>query len=297
MSSPQSKKDQPPAPTTAAHSLRDPEVLLDFLDRIGEGMYITNHAGDILDANPSTLEIFGFQNVEALRQQKASQLVDPDMRAEQIRALERDGSCRDFELLIRRPDGEIRWVLDSAYVFKTENGEVTYRGVLRDITIRKRLEGQLLEQSVRDPLTGSFNRRHLHEFERKVGDGAWGAIIFDIDHFKHYNDTFGHQAGDEVLVRFVRFLMRHVRADVSVVRMGGDEFLLLLPNANEETTARTAERVQAAANKEAPTPFSMGFASRTGHERLEATIHEADKNLYEVRTFLRAPNQERRKMQ
>jgi len=285
-------------PSPVKGTLRDPDVLRDFVDRIGEGMYVTNPAGEILDANPATLEIFGFSSVEAMRRKKASDLIDAEMRAEQNRILERDGSVRDYELMIRRPDGEIRWVLDSAYAFKDqETGEITYRGVLRDITIRKRLEGQLLEQSVRDPLTGGFNRRHLHEFERKLGDAPWGALIFDIDHFKHYNDTYGHQAGDAVLVGFVRFLMRHVRADASVVRMGGDEFLILLPNAGPEMTERTAERIHAAATKEAPTPFSMGYATRRGKERLEETINEADKNLYEVRTFLRSPNQERRKTQ
>jgi diguanylate cyclase (GGDEF)-like protein/PAS domain S-box-containing protein len=278
-------------------SLKDPDVLLELVNRIAEGVYITNHNGDIIDANPAMVQILGFRSLEELRRTRVQDFVDGEMRAEELKLLLRDGSVRDFELLIKRPDGEVRWVLDSAYAAREANGAITYHGVLRDITIRKRLEGQLLEQSIRDPLTGAFNRRHLNEFERKLGDQPWGVLIFDIDHFKHYNDTYGHQAGDMVLIRMVRFLMRHVRADSSIVRMGGDEFVVLLPNATLEQTAKTAERIQLAAQKEAPAPFSMGTGHRVDAEPLEKTIHNADQHLYEVRTFLRTPNQERRKTQ
>jgi diguanylate cyclase (GGDEF)-like protein/PAS domain S-box-containing protein len=279
-------------------TLKDPETLIDLVSRISEGIYVTNVAGEIIDANPAMINIMGFSSLEALQRHKVQDIVDPELRAEQVRLLFRDGSIRDFELLIKRPDGDVRWVLDSAYaVTDADTGETTYRGVMRDITIRKRLEGQLLEQSVRDPLTGSFNRRHLHEFERINGDAPWGCLVLDIDHFKHYNDTYGHQAGDVVLVSIVKFLTRHLRADASVVRMGGDEFLALLPNANVEQTDRTADRIQNAAAKESPAPFSMGHATRADREPLEKTVHRADQNLYEVRTFLRAPNQERRRNQ
>src|SRR5262249_8800883 len=88
-------------------ALKDPEVLVDFVDRIGEGMYITSASGEVLDANPATLEIFGFSSVEALRQQPVTKLVDAEMREQQLKLLTRDGSVRDFELMIRRPDGEI----------------------------------------------------------------------------------------------------------------------------------------------------------------------------------------------
>ncbi len=279
-------------------TLKDPETLVDLVSRVSEGVYVTNVRGEIIDANAAMVNIMGFSSLEALQRHKVQDLMDPEVRAEQVRLLHRDGSIRDFEVLIKRPDGDVRWVLDSAHaVTDPETGEVTYRGIMHDITIRKRLEGQLLEQSVRDPLTGSYNQRHLHEFERTLGDAPWGCLVVDIDHFKHYNDTYGHQAGDTVLISIVKFLTRHLRADASVVRMGGDEFLALLPNANIDQTNRTAERIQTAAAKEAPSPFSMGHATRADREPLEKTIHRADQNLYEVRTYMRSPNQERRRTQ
>ena len=78
-----------------------------------------------------------------------------------------------------------------------ETGETICHGILIDITQRKALEDQLLEYSIRDPLTGCYNRRYLdleqERLERETS--TWGAIIVDIDHFKDYNDRHGHQAG------------------------------------------------------------------------------------------------------
>jgi diguanylate cyclase (GGDEF)-like protein/PAS domain S-box-containing protein len=275
--------------------LNDPEVLIDLVSRISEGVYITNAEGKIIDANPALLNMMGLPTLEALQNYSVTELIDPVQRGEELIQLHREGFVNDFELTIHRPDGEVRVVLDSAYVARDPvTGESTYRGMVRDITPRKNLEGQLQEQSIRDPLTGCFNRRHLNDFEKKVGDRPWGCIVLDIDHFKHYNDTYGHQAGDDALVQITRFMLRHLRADASVVRMGGDEFLILLPCVDAARTEQTANRIEAAAAKEAPAPFSMGYASREPKESLEKTIHRADQNLYEVRTFRRVPNQERR---
>lgn len=276
-------------------TLKDPEVLLDLVDRVAEGIYVTNRKGEIIDANPAFLRMMGFKSIDELRNCSVTDIVDPEQRAQQIRQLQKHGTVRDFELQIRRRDGEIRTVLDTAYAVHDEHtGETVYRGVMHDITVRKRLEGQLLEQSVRDPLTGVYNRRYLAEFERKMAGAPWCCVMVDIDHFKHYNDTYGHQAGDEVLIKLTRFLMRHIRAEEGVVRMGGDEFLILMPHCDIDRCAKTAQRIEEAASKQSPAPFSMGYAAREGKESLEATIHRADKNMYEVRTVLRAPNQERR---
>ena len=209
--------------------------------------------------------------------------------------MRRDGRVDDFELALRRPDGSVVWVLDTAYAVKMPAGQTVYRGIMRDITDRKHLEQQLYQQSVRDPLTGAFNRRHLETFEEKWKERGWGCIIFDVDHFKHYNDTYGHHAGDEVLVSLSRFLTRQMRGDASLVRMGGDEFLILLPKATERDAEAAHQRIEAAARNQAPVPLSMGWAAREHHESLEKTIQRADANLYQVRTVARAPNEERRK--
>lgn len=276
-------------------TLQDHEVLKDLVSRIGEGIYITNAEGEILDANPAMLEILGVRSLAEFKARAVTDYIDPRVRAEEVEILKRDGRLDDFELALKRPDGSLRWVLDTAYAVKHPCGGTVYRGIMRDITERKRLEAQMLEQSVRDPLTGAFNRRQLENFERRWQDKTWGCIIFDVDHFKHYNDTFGHHAGDEVLIALSRFLTRQIRADASLVRLGGDEFLILLARATQAETEAAHERIAKAALTQSPIPFSMGWAARENHEPLEKTIQRADEGLYQVRTIARKPNEERRK--
>ena len=113
----------------------------------------------------------------------------------------------------------MRTLLDTWYQLKDpDSGETLYHGILFDITDRKNLETQLREQSIRDPLTGCFNRRQLQTFyERPTSaDERWGCVYADIDHFKQYNAEFGHAAGTRPNPE-VR-PMRHVRPR-AVVRL------------------------------------------------------------------------------
>jgi len=277
-----------------SRSLADPENLRDLVQRLKEGIYISNREGEILDANPAFLEILGVRSLEELRRHRATDFLDPEVRKWELNVLERDGFIREFELQIKRKDGKTRTALDSAYVVANpKTDEVLYKGILVDITERKRLENQLREQSIRDPLTGCFNRRYLQLFEPTLEPTSrWGCIMIDVDRFKQYNDQHGHRAGDEVLVRISRFLMRQMRAEEAVIRMGGDEFLVLLNNSDAHRTESIAKRLQAS---EAPVPFTLGWAARENQEKLEKTISRADKKLYAVRAHKRSPEQERRR--
>jgi diguanylate cyclase (GGDEF)-like protein/PAS domain S-box-containing protein len=277
--------------------LSDPDALRELVYRLQEGIYITNQDGEILDANPAMLEIFGVTSLRQLQKMRvADLLVDPGTRAREMKLLSRKGSVQKYELQIRRPDGEVRTVIDTAHATRDpRTGEVLYHGILVDITLRKRLESQLQEQSVRDPLTGCFNRRYLADFERRRGRRRpWGCIVIDIDHFKQYNDRYGHQAGDEVLLRMSRFLMRQTRAEEGVVRTGGDEFVVLLSGGDLPTTRATARRLESAAKTEAPVRFSLGWAARRRGEKLEKTIARADHHMFSVRLRRRVPALERR---
>ena len=136
--------------------LDDPETLAEFVRNLREGVYVTDAEGRILDANPAFLEMLGVSSVKELRWYTAEQLlVDPSRRAEELRLLMRDGSIREFELDIRRPDGQVRTVLDTAYrVLDDSTGRVFFHGILVDISDRKELERQLRESSIRYALTG-----------------------------------------------------------------------------------------------------------------------------------------------
>jgi diguanylate cyclase (GGDEF)-like protein/PAS domain S-box-containing protein len=278
-------------------SLSDPETLATFAKNLGEGIYITNEDGQILDANPAFLKIFGVEALDDLKEYRVSDFVDADIRREEVRLVEASRSIRDRELQITRPDGGVRTVLDTWYTnTDPETGESIFHGILVDITSRKNLETQLMEQSIRDPLTGCYNRRYLatlYAAERKE-NAAWACVYVDIDHFKQYNDTHGHASGDAVLIKMSRFLMRHVRAEEPVVRMGGDEFLIALFDTELEAAEMVAHRLEHAGEERGPVSFSLGWAARQNGETLEDTVNRADRELIKVRVKRRPGKYTRR---
>jgi diguanylate cyclase (GGDEF)-like protein/PAS domain S-box-containing protein len=274
-------------------SLSTLQTLSLFVSNLRQGVYITNASGRILDANPAFLEMFGAHSLEQLQAHTADTLlVDPSRRLEEMQLLQETGAVREYELEIRRLDGQVRSVLDTAYqVVDTTAGELLYHGILMDITDRKDLERQLREASVRDPLTGCHNRRFLQDKAATLEstNTSWGIIVADIDHFKDYNDRYGHDVGDRLLVQVGRFLTTAVRADDPVIRTGGDEFAVLLPGAGLESTRQVASRLQAAGPVSAPVSFTLGWAARQDDERVEDTIRRADHHLIRVRVETRHP--------
>ena len=120
-----------------------------------------------------------------------------------------------------------------------------------------------------------------------MGLAPCGCIFIDIDHFKIYNDRWGHLEGDAVLQRMARFLMRYVRAEDAVVRIGGDEFVVIMANSTEAETCLVADRLRAEALERAPVPFSLGWAARASGEQLQRLMDRADRGLMQVRVMKR----------
>lgn len=113
-----------------------------------------------------------------------------------------------------------------------------------------RLREALRSQSIRDPLTGLYNRRYLEEtLEREIrravrAEQSLGILLLDLDHFKKFNDTYGHDAGDTVLRETASFLARSIRAEDIVCRFGGEEFVIILPTAELGAAHGRAERIR-----------------------------------------------------
>jgi diguanylate cyclase (GGDEF)-like protein len=113
-----------------------------------------------------------------------------------------------------------------------------------------KLRATLRQQSIRDPLTGLYNRRYMEEtLERELlrasrNHESVGVIMLDIDNFKNFNDTFGHQAGDVLLQSLGHFFHSHVRGEDVACRYGGEEFILLLPGSTREQTFQRAEEMR-----------------------------------------------------
>ncbi|GAA6617207.1 diguanylate cyclase [Scytonema sp. NUACC26] len=113
-----------------------------------------------------------------------------------------------------------------------------------------RLHEALKQQSICDPLTGLFNRRYLEDtLEREIHrakrqQSTIGIVMIDIDYFKRFNDTFGHDAGDAVLQELAAFLKKHIRDGDIACRYGGEEMMLILPLACSATTLERAELIR-----------------------------------------------------
>jgi len=118
-----------------------------------------------------------------------------------------------------------------------------------------RLRETLRNQSIRDPLTGLFNRRYLDEtFEREIRRAerhgrAVTVLMLDVDHFKRFNDTYGHEAGDMVLTSLGRLLQEHFRREDIVCRYGGEEFAVLMTEASHADGLKRAEALREAASR------------------------------------------------
>jgi len=282
----------PPGPSPRFRSLQNPDALRALVENLREAFYILNARGDVVDANPAFLAMLGVRTLGDLRSYSMSDMIaDPNRRMKELDALDATGFVRDFEIEIVRPDGAVRTVLDSSYVCLDDvTQETFYHGLLVDITDRKRQEDALREQSVRDPLTGCYNRRYLEQIapELESAESPFGCIFIDIDHFKQYNDEHGHAMGDTTLVRMSRFLMRQVRAEEPVIRLGGDEFLLVLDPADEDAVEMVARRLQLAAIRTAPVPFSLGWSARRPGESVQDVVNRADQRLLSVRVMARA---------
>ena len=134
---------------------------------------------------------------------------------------------------------------ESELSFKT-----TFAGQIGLSIANIRLREALRTQSVRDALTGLYNRRYLEEtLDREIrrasrGDLSVGILILDLDHFKSFNDTYGHEAGDTVLRETAACLVKNVRAEDFVCRFGGEEFVVILPTAEVESSRVRAERLR-----------------------------------------------------
>ena len=166
-------------------------------------------------------------------------------------------------------------------------------GVTRDISERKVFEAELRNLAVTDTLTGVWNRRHGTELlsadlsARRPGH-ALSLLMLDIDHFKAINDTFGHQAGDHVLIEVASRLRRSLRGNDMVARWGGEEFVVLLRDCALPDALRLAEDIRAAIGE---VPFgalgsltvSVGAAQVGADEDLTSWLGRADQALYRAK--------------
>lgn len=162
------------------------------------------------------------------------------------------------------------------------------------LMLNERLHAMLEHQLSHDPLTNAYSRPMIFELAQRELDTARqpvSLLLLDIDHFKQVNDNLGHQSGDEVLKHFVRTLTANLRSNEPLGRYGGEEFIVLLRNADEQSAQTTAERLRQCVAEapyrhgqdDLPITASIGCATAYGRESLEQLLHRADTALYRAK--------------
>jgi diguanylate cyclase (GGDEF)-like protein/PAS domain S-box-containing protein len=229
--------------------------------------------GRFSHVNPKLASIFGY-SVDELLQLGPLDVAVENERPRVVEHLRKGlaGETKDTPVIylgLRKDGAQVH--IEMATSPMSVAGKPALIAVLTDVSERVRAEAKvhtlnarLQEMATRDALTGLFNRRYLEDcLERELiraarQDCPLSVIMADLDRFKAVNDTYGHQAGDEVLREFARLLKMHARGSDIHCRYGGEEFLLILPDMAEETACERAEQLRMAL---AAAPIAAGTSS------------------------------------
>ncbi|MCB1920882.1 MAG: EAL domain-containing protein [Candidatus Competibacteraceae bacterium] len=220
-------------------------------DNTMEGVMITDASEKITAVNRAFTKITGYEEAEVVGKTPRifkSGRQDAQFYEAMWSSIQTTGHWQG-EVWNRRKDGEIYPQWSTISTVADENNQIThYVGVFSDISSLKRSEEKLNFLAHHDLLTRLpnrllFNARLEHSIERaRRNQKSLAVLFFDLDHFKNVNDTLGHAAGDELLRWVARQLAEMVRAEDTVARMGGDEFIMLIEEVDEPSNAGTVAR-------------------------------------------------------
>jgi diguanylate cyclase (GGDEF)-like protein/PAS domain S-box-containing protein len=209
------------------------------------------------------------------------------------------GSAYSLEYRILRSDGAVAWLHEIGEVDQRHaDGSISFAGSLQDITESKTLEARLELLATVDELTGAHNRRSvltqagIELLRARRFNHPLAFLSLDIDHFKQFNDRFGHKIGDLVLSTFSNVCRNALRPSDMLARIGGEEFLVMLPETGLDQAVSAAERLtahvrQAAFSIDPPigkVTASVGVtAIRGADDTIEAALERIDRALYRAK--------------
>ncbi|GHB21942.1 GGDEF domain-containing protein [Salinicola rhizosphaerae] len=268
------------------------------------GACIIDVEGYLRLANPAFCAFFGYTESELLNAHFRKILPSAQYEEATLRhqASFSRGNAQRRAVDVKLRDGKLRTVIVEDMICHKDDGQPLRVVFLVDITERRNFERRLEEKNrrleylaTRDELTGLHNRRFgLELLEQSVersqryGERVSVAML-DIDHFKTINDTYGHAVGDTVLQEFSQHLDQALRTSDTLIRWGGEEFLLILPGIDRFAAQRTIDRLLHALRQQrlSTASLSVSFSAGVGEHRQESTdqlLEAVDSALYQAKS-------------
>jgi len=283
----------------------------DFLDKLvltcPDGIIGVNREGTVIIFNEAAEKLTGLSCEDVLGKVSIADVYHPPELARDIKkklySPDHGGVGRvdGIEVYVKGAGCEKIPIRLSASLLNENGKEIGSVGFFHDLTQRKQLEEELRRLSITDTLTGLYNRRHFHtilsdEVTRSARyDRQLTLAFFDLDNFKPFNDTYGHQEGDNILRLVSKSMKGMLRSTDYAFRVGGDEFAFLMVETDLENGAPVLERYRTNFNEKwprrmsylgsklKPVTMSIGVAQLTNKEKSDKFQLRADLAMYEAK--------------
>lgn len=245
------------------------EKYRELITNIKVGIFRMDPYGQIIEANPSAVEMFGFKNATPFLGKNVSEYFQlKEISSTFMAEMANNGLVQNKEFCLKRKNGTQFWASLTSTAIRKESDKILYYDtVIEDITKKKQLQEEVQRLSITDELTGLFNRRYFNQnlpTEIKNAErwrSSLSLIMIDIDDFKHYNDTYHHLKGDELLKEVANVISQNIRRERDgdcclryedkslslgdwASRFGGDEFAIILPGAEDKDALKVANRIR-----------------------------------------------------
>jgi diguanylate cyclase (GGDEF)-like protein/PAS domain S-box-containing protein len=253
--------------------------------------------GVVVFVNTRFAELIGMARERIVGSKARDFYLNEQQRAKVVERLKTAGSVVNMEVQFKKADGSSFWTLFTVNQAVIHGMPVNLAWIY-DYTERRNMEESLRDMASKDPLTGILNRRSFMDLARQQVarahrfDEPLSVLVLDIDHFKNINDTYGHSTGDEALRMVAGACCGILREYDLLGRLGGEEFVVMLPGVTADEARVVAERLRRSLSRMAipcstgrfHLTASIGIAAIDGPaDTVEKTIHRADLGLYRAK--------------
>jgi len=285
------------------HKKKDEQKIIEMKERLKNiiegtnvGTWEWNIKKDHTVVNKKYAEMLGYtlEEISPMNIERWEKLLHSDdlkkYRKKMRKVWSKEIEYYDIEIRAKHKNGKWKWINSRGKVTKwSEDGTpLIMSGTHTDITEKKQEQKQIEYLSFHDPLTGLYNRRYMEDSIKRLDTDRnipFSIIAADVDGLKLTNDAYGHEMGDKLLITAAEILKKSCRKEDIVCRVGGDEFLILLPNIDEnkvkEIIKRIAEESQNTKLDSVIVSLAVGYSTKNKKEKNIIEVYkEADNNMY-----------------